>query len=54
MSFEGVQAAAQAAVKAFENREFDAVEMVEGEVIPQALQVRATPILSINLMPHLD
>lgn len=38
LSFEQVQAAAQAAVKAFENREFDAVELVYSEFRNAATQ----------------
>ncbi|RYZ22806.1 MAG: ATP synthase F1 subunit gamma [Chitinophagaceae bacterium] len=48
LSFEGVQAAAQAAVQAFQNREFDAVEIIYSEFKNAATQRFVTePFLPI-------
>jgi len=52
LSFENVQAAAQAAMKAFENKEFDAVELVYSEFKNAATQrFAAEPFLPIPKVP---
>ena len=55
LSFESVQAAAQSAMKAFENKEFDAVEIIYSEFKNAATQAfTAEPFLPIPKVSNLE